>query len=85
MRDEERRPEAAPLESEVTRVPMALGHVPDDEIYKIAAVLHEAQDKLAGVVRAYARYDKAKLARDPQIPFHPGAIRYYRERGAWRS
>lgn len=58
-------------------------HVSDDDAYKIAKILYEAQDKLAGVVKAYGRYDKAKLARDPQVPFHPGAIKYYKEKGIW--
>lgn len=58
-------------------------HLSDEDAYKIATLLYEAQDKLVSIAQAYRRYDKAKLARDPQIPFHPGAIRYYKEKGIW--
>lgn len=64
-------------------VVVAGSHVSDDDGYKIAKMLYEAQDKLASIVKAYERYDKAKLARDPQIPFHPGAVKYYTEKGIW--
>ena len=60
-------------------------HLSDDDAYKIAKVLYEAQDKLAAIVKAYARYDVKELARDRQIPFHPGAIKFYKEKGIWKG
>jgi uncharacterized protein len=61
------------------------GHLSDDDAYKIAKVLYEAQVKLAAIVKAYERYDKQELARDRQIPYHPGAIKFYREKGIWKG
>jgi len=58
-------------------------HLSDSDAYTLAKLLYEAQDKLASIVKAYERYDKNKLTRDPQIPFHPGAIKYYTEKGIW--
>jgi TRAP transporter TAXI family solute receptor len=55
----------------------------DDDAYKIAKVLHDEQEKLAAIAKTFARYDKAKLAREHGVPFHPGAIRFYREQGIW--
>jgi TRAP transporter TAXI family solute receptor len=55
----------------------------DDDAYKVAKVLYDAQDKLATIAKVYARYDKNELTRDRGIPFHPGAIRFYREKGIW--
>ena len=43
------------------------------------------QVKLAAIVKAYERYDKQELARDRQIPYHPGAIKFYREKGIWKG
>jgi TRAP transporter TAXI family solute receptor len=55
----------------------------DDDAYKIAKILYEDQDKLAAIAKTWGRYDKAGLARDRGVPFHPGAIKYYREKGIW--
>jgi TRAP transporter TAXI family solute receptor len=55
----------------------------DDDAYKVAKVLHEAQDKLAAIARAFARYKRDELGRSHGVPFHPGALKYYREKGIW--
>jgi TRAP-type uncharacterized transport system substrate-binding protein len=57
--------------------------LPDEDAYKIAKVLYEEQDKLAAIAKTFARYDKAKLGREHGVPFHPGAIKFYREQGVW--
>jgi TRAP transporter TAXI family solute receptor len=58
-------------------------HVPDDAAYKIAKVLYEDKEKLASVARPWGRYKPAELTRDRGIPFHPGAIKFYKEKGMW--
>ncbi|MEX2033870.1 MAG: TAXI family TRAP transporter solute-binding subunit [Xanthobacteraceae bacterium] len=55
----------------------------DDDAYKIAKVLYEAQDKLVAVAKTFSLYNKAELGADRGVPFHPGAIKYYREKGIW--
>ena len=57
----------------------------DDHAYKLAKLLYESQDKLAAVGKAFGRYDKAKLATNRGVPFHPGAIKYYKESGIWQG
>jgi TRAP transporter TAXI family solute receptor len=57
----------------------------DEAAYKTAQVLHEHQDKLAAVARPFNRYKPADLVRSHGIPFHPGAIKYYREKGLWKD
>lgn len=59
--------------------------ISDDAAYKIAKVLYESQDKLAAIAKTFERYDKAKLASDRGVPFHPGAIKYYKEVGIWKG
>lgn len=66
-------------------VVVAGSQVSDEDAYKLAKVLHDQQDKLAAVAKIYSLYDKDKLARDHQIPFHPGAIKYYKEKGIWHG
>jgi uncharacterized protein len=58
-------------------------HLSDDAAYKISRILYDLQGKLSGIAKTYARYDKANLGRDHGIPFHPGAIRFYQEKGIW--
>lgn len=55
----------------------------DDDAYKIAKILYEDQSQLAAIAKTWGNYDKAKLARERGVPFHPGAIKYYREKGIW--
>jgi TRAP transporter TAXI family solute receptor len=59
--------------------------VSDDDAYKIAKVLYEHQDKLAGIAKTFAQYDKAELGADRGVPFHPGAIKFYKEKGIWKG
>jgi len=58
-------------------------HVSDEDAYKIAKALYDAQDKLSAIAKPFGRYNKAELARDRGVPFHPGAIKLYREKGIW--
>jgi TRAP-type uncharacterized transport system substrate-binding protein len=55
----------------------------DDDAYKIAKILYESQDKLTSIAKTFGRYNKAELAADRGVPFHPGAIKYYKEKGIW--
>jgi TRAP-type uncharacterized transport system substrate-binding protein len=57
--------------------------ITDDAAYKIAKILYESQDKLASIAKTFSLYNKAELAADRGIPYHPGAIKYYREKGIW--
>jgi len=64
---------------------MAGTQMPDDTAYKVAKLLYESQDKLVAVSKIYGRYKKENLARDHGIPFHPGAIKFYKEAGIWKD
>ena len=64
---------------------MAGTQMSDDVAYKIAKLLYEQQSKLVAVSRIYGRYKKENLARDHDVPFHPGAIKFYREVGIWKG
>ncbi|MGA7490327.1 MAG: TAXI family TRAP transporter solute-binding subunit [Xanthobacteraceae bacterium] len=55
----------------------------DDDAYKIAKILYEDQAKLAAIAKTWGNYDKAGLTRNRGVPFHPGAIKFYQEKGIW--
>jgi TRAP transporter TAXI family solute receptor len=59
--------------------------ISDEDAYKIAKILYESQDKLTSIAKTFSRYNKAELGADRGVPFHPGAIKYYREKGIWKG
>ncbi len=56
--------------------------LPDELVYKIAKVLSENVGRLADVVKDMKGVTAKDLALDIGVPFHPGALKYYREVGA---
>lgn len=66
-------------------VVIAGAQMSDDSAYKIARILYESQDKLAAIAKTFERYNKADLASNRGVPYHPGAIRYYKEKGIWKG
>ena len=59
--------------------------MPEDLAHDITRVLFEKQPELA-TIHPQAKVLSVKTATTGSpIPFHPGAIRYYRERGVWKQ
>ncbi len=57
--------------------------MPDQLAYDITRLLFEHQADLVAVHREAALLKPAAPSTPSPAPFHPGAIRYYRERGTW--
>jgi len=56
----------------------------DDLAYELTKVLFERQRDLAAIHPEAKKLTLATATQGSPAPFHPGAIRYYRERGAWK-
>jgi hypothetical protein len=56
--------------------------VPEAMVYKITKALAENVERLSQVVKDMKGVTSKDLALDIGVPFHPGALRYYRETGA---
>lgn len=54
----------------------------DDLVYKLTKAIVENRNKLGEVHSAYKGLTPEKMAQDIGIPFHPGAVKYYKEVGA---
>ncbi len=60
----------------------------DEElVYRVIKMIHENLDKLAEDVRyfKYAQINPAVLTTQIGVPYHPGAVRYWKEAGLWKK
>jgi TRAP transporter TAXI family solute receptor len=57
----------------------------DDLAYDITRILFDRQSTLATIHPQARELSVDRAHADASIPFHPGAIRYYRERGVWKE
>lgn len=56
---------------------------PDDVVYQAVKAIHEKEQDLLAVGPYWDGFDKMAMAKDVGVPYHPGAIRFYREIGIW--
>jgi TRAP transporter TAXI family solute receptor len=69
----------------VTNVLVVSDTMPESLAYDITRVIFEQQPVLATIHPQAKELTLASAVDGSPIPFHPGAIRYYRERGAWKD
>ena len=62
---------------------VAGAHVSDEVAYQIAKIFVEHQGDLKKVNRQFGRYDPKEIVVDLGVPFHNGAMKYYKEKGMW--
>ncbi|MGE3246877.1 MAG: TAXI family TRAP transporter solute-binding subunit [Beijerinckiaceae bacterium] len=58
-------------------------HVSNEVAYQVAKILVENQADLKKVNRQFGRYDVKEVPTDLGVPFHDGAIKYFKEKGMW--
>jgi TRAP transporter TAXI family solute receptor len=56
--------------------------LPEDVVYKITKAMAENVGDMAAVVKPIAGLTPKDMAVDIGVPFHKGATRYYKEKGA---
>jgi TRAP-type uncharacterized transport system substrate-binding protein len=58
-------------------------NVPDAQVYKLAKIMHDHKSGLAASFGAHG-FNPDRMSKEmTQVQFHPGALKYYREIGAW--
>jgi len=55
--------------------------VSDELVYKITKAIVEHNDKLGASFGAFKNAKSATMAPANAMPYHPGALRYYKEAG----
>jgi uncharacterized protein len=57
-------------------------HTPDDVVYKYVKAIAENQDRVQKIGGSLKTFTTAAMVNNPaNLPFHPGALRYYKEKG----
>ena len=57
-------------------------HVPDETVYKFIKAMADNRDRVRSIHPSLAQFSIESVVRNPtQVPYHPGAERYYREAG----
>ena len=57
--------------------------VDEDVVYNFTKLMYENREKIAEQHPAGKAINPKNVARDTGTPFHPGAIKYYKEAGIW--
>jgi hypothetical protein len=61
---------------------LAGSHVSEETVYKFMKALFDNRDRVRSIHPSLAQFSVESVARNPTtVPFHPGALRYYREVG----
>ena len=63
---------------------IAGAHVPDDAVYKMVAALHANKPALEASHPTFRAFEPNKMVEKVEgVAYHPGAIKFYREKGQW--
>jgi uncharacterized protein len=57
--------------------------MPDDVVYNIVKMLHESKDDLVKGHPVFRNFDPKRMNEESDVPYHPGAIKFYKEIGQW--
>jgi uncharacterized protein len=62
---------------------LAGAHVPDEVVYKYVKAIGDSEARVQGIGGSLkTSFTTAKMATNPaDLPYHPGALRYYKEKG----
>jgi len=68
----------------VNAVLIAGNHLKEDVVYNLTKALFENQAELAAAHAKGKELEMSKAVKGVSIPFHPGAVKYYKEKGAMK-
>jgi len=56
---------------------------PDDLVYRVVKTIYENKAELGASFAPFNMIEQREIAKRIPIPYHPGAIRFYQEKGMW--
>jgi TRAP transporter TAXI family solute receptor len=57
--------------------------MPEDVVYNIVKMFHESKDELLKGQPVFRTFDPKEMSEEIEVPWHPGAIKFYKEVGQW--
>jgi TRAP transporter TAXI family solute receptor len=57
--------------------------VSDEVVYKITKAVYEHRADLGQVFAMFNQMDSKEMVKNIPVPYHPGAIKFYKEKGLW--
>jgi uncharacterized protein len=57
----------------------------DEVVYKVTKAMHGNKKDMAAVFRVLKSFSQKRMAKKMDLPYHPGAVKFYKERGLWAS
>jgi hypothetical protein len=57
--------------------------VPEEVVYRLVKMLHQSHDDLKKVTPVLNNFDPRGMSEQVDVPWHPGAIKFYTEIGQW--
>ena len=57
--------------------------MPDDVVYKLVKMFHDNKADMVKGQQVFKDFDPQRMAEEIGVPYHPGAIKYYKEIGQW--
>ncbi|HEY6994106.1 MAG TPA: TAXI family TRAP transporter solute-binding subunit [Xanthobacteraceae bacterium] len=57
--------------------------MPDDVVYNVVKTLHDNKAELVKGNPVFGRFDPQEMTQEIGVPWHPGAIKFYKEIGQW--
>jgi len=58
-------------------------HVSDEIVYELVKTMYNNKPDLEKAFGAFVRFEPDGMARKNPVPYHPGAIKFYKEVGTW--
>ncbi len=59
--------------------------LPEDLVYEFMKSTWDNMDSLVAMSPIFKEWSLQNAVKDPVAPFHPGAIKYYKEKGVWTA
>lgn len=56
----------------------------DEQVYEVVKALHESEEKLLAYGPFFDGFKADNMGKQVDIPYHPGAIKFYKEQGIWQ-
>ncbi|WP_158278890.1 TAXI family TRAP transporter solute-binding subunit [Leucothrix arctica] len=60
-------------------------HMSDDAVYELVMSMKDNKEALGNAFAAYKRFDPMGMVQPNPVPYHPGAIKAYKEMGIWKE